>query len=128
MKKTGGTLFSYFQPVQEKQVAGGKASENAAKKLQKTPLSNKSRNSKSKTSPPSQKKPRKSHSNAVLIGGSTPVESGQLVWAKMDGHPWWPALVCLHPTTQKTVRGKKAPEAHVQFFGKPPTRGWVAVK
>lgn len=45
-----------------------------------------------------------------------------LVWAKLEGHPWWPALVCNSPGEKTFVRRN---QIHVQFFDKPPTRGWV---
>ncbi|XP_076033999.1 DNA mismatch repair protein Msh6 isoform X2 [Oratosquilla oratoria] len=45
-----------------------------------------------------------------------------MVWAKMEGYPWWPALICEHPTDKTFTRGN---QIHVQFFDDPPTRGWV---
>ncbi len=38
-------------------------------------------------------------------------------------------MVTPHPPgeTGQLLRGKKCPEAHIQFFGRPPTRGWVPV-
>ncbi|XP_051866727.1 DNA mismatch repair protein Msh6 [Pristis pectinata] len=54
---------------------------------------------------------------------------GDLVWAKMEGYPWWPSLVYNHPTTKEYLRGKgKSLRIHVQFFDETPTRGWVSVK
>ncbi|XP_074846119.1 DNA mismatch repair protein Msh6 [Carettochelys insculpta] len=54
---------------------------------------------------------------------------GDLVWAKMEGYPWWPCLVYNHPTEGTIVRGKgKSSRVHVQFFDDSPTRGWVSVK
>lgn len=129
MKKATGrltnSLFSYFKPVQK---ADGKSpAASATKKPPNTPFGSKSSN-KTKTSPPSRKRKAGSQGNSVLVDDSTPLSNGLLVWAKMDGHPWWPSMVTLHPTSSKFLRGKKSPEAHVQFFGQPPTRGWVPVK
>lgn len=42
-----------------------------------------------------------------------------LVWAKLDGYPYWPGLVCRHPT-RETVQEKD--KIHIQFFDDPPTR------
>ncbi|XP_032627935.1 DNA mismatch repair protein Msh6 [Chelonoidis abingdonii] len=54
---------------------------------------------------------------------------GDLVWAKMEGYPWWPCLVYNHPTEGTLVRAKgKSSRVHVQFFDDPPTRGWVSIK
>eukprot|EP00079_Xenopus_tropicalis_P010511 XP_002935421.2 PREDICTED: DNA mismatch repair protein Msh6 [Xenopus tropicalis] len=54
---------------------------------------------------------------------------GDLVWAKMPGHPWWPSLVYNHPKEDTHLRGKgKSLNIHVQFFDDSPTRGWVGAK
>ncbi len=117
MKKAGGTLFSYFQPS---------SSAPGPKQPPTTPKASKTKVSKT-TTPASEKRPRK---GSVLIGGDEAVSPGLLVWAKMEGHPWWPGMVTPHPpgALGRVLRGKKCPEVHVQFFGRPPTRGWVPVK
>lgn len=48
--------------------------------------------------------------------------AGRLVWAKLPGYPWWPSMICNHPSTGKTERKK---ETHVQFFDDPVTRSWI---
>ena len=52
-------------------------------------------------------------------------ELGSIVWAKLDGFPWWPSLVCLHPVKKVEKEGGKI---HVQFFDNPPTRSWIHMK
>ena len=51
---------------------------------------------------------------------------GDIVWAKLANYPFWPALVCKHPSTKKHL--KNSFEVHVQFFGEPPTHDWVKVR
>ncbi|KAM8945438.1 DNA mismatch repair protein Msh6 [Pelodytes ibericus] len=54
---------------------------------------------------------------------------GDLVWAKMAGHPWWPSLVYNHPKSSTHIRGRgKSLHVHVQFFDETPSRGWIGAK
>uniref|UniRef100_A0A3P8VVX0 DNA mismatch repair protein n=1 Tax=Cynoglossus semilaevis TaxID=244447 RepID=A0A3P8VVX0_CYNSE len=58
-----------------------------------------------------------------------PFSAGALVWAKMEGHPWWPCMVVPQPLTGQQMRARgQAQRIHVHFFDEPPTRGWVHVK
>ncbi|XP_068182985.1 DNA mismatch repair protein Msh6 isoform X2 [Antennarius striatus] len=58
-----------------------------------------------------------------------PFEAGALVWAKLEGHPWWPCMVVPHPLSRQQMRGKgRDQRIHVHFFDEPPTRGWVSTK
>lgn len=55
--------------------------------------------------------------------------AGALVWAKLEGHPWWPCMVVPQPLTGLQMRGRgKTQRLHVHFFDEPPTRGWVSTK
>lgn len=45
-----------------------------------------------------------------------------IVWAKLDGYPWWPAMVCRNPTDNAY---RRRTQIHVQFFDNPVSRGWV---
>ncbi|XP_071595934.1 DNA mismatch repair protein Msh6 isoform X2 [Heliangelus exortis] len=66
---------------------------------------------------------------AKAPGVSCEYSPGDMVWAKMEGYPWWPCLVYNHPTEKTIVRGKgKSTRVHVQFFDDSPTRGWVSIK
>ena len=47
---------------------------------------------------------------------------GSLVWSKLPGYPWWPSMVCNHPTAGRSWRKG---EVHVQFLDTPVTRSWV---
>uniref|UniRef100_A0A6Q2XXA5 DNA mismatch repair protein n=1 Tax=Esox lucius TaxID=8010 RepID=A0A6Q2XXA5_ESOLU len=60
---------------------------------------------------------------------SCPFSAGALVWAKLEGHPWWPCLVVPQPLSGQQMRGQgKNQRLHVHFFDEPPTRGWVSTK
>jgi len=53
-------------------------------------------------------------------------EPGSLVWAKMQGYPWWPAIVCEHPSQGEVERGSgTSVEVHVKFLGEE-HRSWIA--
>jgi len=54
--------------------------------------------------------------------------TGDLIWARLDGYPWWPALVCPHPTTKTHLKPGAKPQVHVQFFDQPPSRAWIKTK
>ncbi|KAM3606369.1 uncharacterized protein V6R79_014979 [Siganus canaliculatus] len=58
-----------------------------------------------------------------------PFSAGALVWAKMEGHPWWPCMVVPQPLSGQQMRGSgRNQRMHVHFFDEPPTRGWVSTK
>ncbi|XP_015218440.1 DNA mismatch repair protein Msh6 [Lepisosteus oculatus] len=66
---------------------------------------------------------------AVKESESCQFRAGALVWAKLEGHPWWPCLVYPHPVSGEQLRGRgQAQRLHVQFFDEPPSRGWVSTK
>nr|XP_039260519.1 DNA mismatch repair protein Msh6-like [Styela clava] len=52
-----------------------------------------------------------------------------IVWAKLDGYPWWPSIVCNDPTdgVHEKREGKKK-FIHVQFFDNPVTHAYVEAK
>ena len=56
---------------------------------------------------------------------SAQIQLYDILWAKLEGHPWWPSLVCNHPT-QGLFQLKD--KCHVQFFGEPPSRAWVKTR
>ncbi|XP_022106903.1 DNA mismatch repair protein Msh6-like [Acanthaster planci] len=53
---------------------------------------------------------------------------GDIVWAKLEGYPWWPSLVCNHPSLGSHVKQGKRPQVHVQFFDEPHSRSWIQEK
>ena len=34
---------------------------------------------------------------------------GSLVWSKLPGYPWWPSMVCNHPTAGRSWRWRSGP-------------------
>ncbi|TMS04727.1 DNA mismatch repair protein Msh6 [Larimichthys crocea] len=57
------------------------------------------------------------------------LSAGALVWAKLEGHPWWPCMVVPQPLSGQQMRGRgRDQRIHVHFFDEPPTRGWVSTK
>lgn len=43
--------------------------------------------------------------------------AGSLVWAKMEGHPWWPCMVVPQPLSGQQMRGRgRDQRLHVHFF------------
>uniref|UniRef100_A0A8C6I186 DNA mismatch repair protein n=1 Tax=Mus spicilegus TaxID=10103 RepID=A0A8C6I186_MUSSI len=70
---------------------------------------------------------RASSSAQAVPPSSCDFSPGDLVWAKMEGYPWWPCLVYNHPFDGTFIRKKgKSVRVHVQFFDDSPTRGWVS--
>lgn len=64
-----------------------------------------------------------------LTSSTCSFNAGALVWAKLEGHPWWPCMVVPQPLTGQQMRGRgSAQRMHVHFFDEPPTRGWVSTK
>ncbi|XP_052771657.1 histone-lysine N-methyltransferase NSD2-like isoform X2 [Mya arenaria] len=53
---------------------------------------------------------------------------GDMVWAKVSSHPWWPCMVSYDPFTAVSTRisARRSREYHVQFFGDSAERGWIA--
>ncbi|KAK2154206.1 hypothetical protein NP493_2211g00002 [Ridgeia piscesae] len=55
---------------------------------------------------------------------------GDLMWAKVSGHPWWPCMVAYDPYQGIYTRIKgdlrQTRLYHVQFFGNEAERGWVS--
>ncbi|CAH1773939.1 unnamed protein product [Owenia fusiformis] len=74
--------------------------------------------------------------NNPVPAGKTPKDDGSetsefkecdIVWGKLDGYPWWPALVCKSPSGKYYKLGKK-PEVHLQFFDDPISRAWLKTR
>ena len=88
-------------------------------KAPKTPLQPKSSNNTPEKTGQANNEPAKK----MGAGGvSDKYPPGTLLWSKLPGYPWWPSMVCNHPTDKKTTRKG---EIHVQFLDTPVTRSWV---
>uniref|UniRef100_T2MHJ6 Probable histone-lysine N-methyltransferase NSD2 n=1 Tax=Hydra vulgaris TaxID=6087 RepID=T2MHJ6_HYDVU len=59
-----------------------------------------------------------------------PIDSylvGDVFWAKIPGHNWWPSMISYDPITAVFCQMERnSIKYHVQFFGDTPTRGWVS--
>jgi DNA mismatch repair protein MSH6 len=54
-----------------------------------------------------------------------------IVWAKMDGYPWWPGIICQRPNSEQYLKydeKRRVKKVHLQFFDDPVTRGWVHLR
>lgn len=117
------TLFSYFTKTPKK------PSPSEGDKAEGIKENKKPKNTAKGVSPP-KKNDAKSEiaapcgvSNGRVV--KPELKQFEIVWAKMDGHPSWPSIICDHPTKLKFIEDN---QCHVQFFGDPPSRGWVNVK
>ncbi|XP_045216870.2 DNA mismatch repair protein Msh6-like isoform X2 [Mercenaria mercenaria] len=75
--------------------------------------------------------PKKSPNKTKLVSDSVSqkaYEVGDLLWCKLEGYPWWPSLICNHPTQNTHFKGGKNPQVHVQFFDNPVSRAWIKLK
>ncbi|CAL1537586.1 unnamed protein product [Lymnaea stagnalis] len=114
--KQSNTLFSYFQKTPKLEKSGEILSPR------KSPNSDKKKNC-------TITEPNTAKSNNAKKGTETTDSSlGDVVWAKLEGFPWWPSLVCNHPTQNTHYKGGKIAQVHVQFFDEPPSRAWIKAK
>ena len=123
------TLFSYFtKSPKSTKPSSPICGDTAEKKKNKSP-----KEGAKGFSPIGQEKANQPDGNSrrASLQKSNPTSDGsdtvriamcEIVWAKLEGHPWWPSLICNHPTQGVYLRGKRC---HVQFFGEPPSRAWV---
>ncbi|KAI0240313.1 DNA mismatch repair protein Msh6 [Lamellibrachia satsuma] len=82
---------------------------------------------------PKKNLPRKNCNKNEIVSAKAKSEKpssfneGDVVWAKLEGYPWWPSLVYPHKKGLTRKRGSQT-EVHVQFFDQPVSRGWVKEK
>lgn len=107
------TLFAYFNksPKPNAAAVNGGASPSVNGHKHKSP-----------------KGAEKRSSNELVSPKEVPYKLHDVVWAKLEGYPYWPALVCSTPSGASFVRPGKQPSIHVRFFDSPPSRAWVKVR
>lgn len=80
----------------------------------------------------SKKRPLVEERSLALVNEQLVHLVGDLVWAKIPGHPWWPSMVAYDPNTAEYFQCAPKSQTiaitkyHVQFFGDDPLRGWVS--
>ncbi|KAM7293089.1 hypothetical protein ISCGN_026219 [Ixodes scapularis] len=110
------TLFSYFSKSPKVNQASNKGSDATGV------------NGKKGTTPLKRKDKCADDSANLSPKVSCAFKLHDLVWAKLEGYPFWPALVCNPPNESSFLDRAKAPSVHVQFFDTPPSRGWVKLR
>ncbi|KAI8764552.1 DNA mismatch repair protein Msh6 [Biomphalaria glabrata] len=129
--KQSNTLFAYFTktPKQEKSSGDGNCHGLNGDVLspRRSPNSDKSKKIGKET--PENKSHIVSKNSAIKKDtNKSAISLWDVVWAKLEGFPWWPSLVCNHPTQKTHFKGGKVPQVHVQFFDDPPSRAWIKEK
>ncbi|XP_029829430.3 DNA mismatch repair protein Msh6 [Ixodes scapularis] len=110
------TLFSYFSKSPKVNQASNKGSDATGV------------NGKKGTTPLKRKDKCAGDSASLSPKVNCAFKLHDLVWAKLEGYPFWPALVCNPPNESSFLDRAKAPSVHVQFFDTPPSRGWVKLR
>ena len=118
------TLFSYFTKTpKSKTPPSPVCGETAEKKKNNSPKEGAKGFSPINGEKAATKKDKNSPKRSNVKSSSPEkIELCGILWAKLEGHPWWPSLICNHPTLGVYKRND---ECHVQFFGEPPSRAWV---
>ncbi|XP_074656040.1 DNA mismatch repair protein Msh6-like isoform X2 [Tubulanus polymorphus] len=129
------SLFSFFSPKGKQPDPNQVLKPSKTNDIPRTPSENgpKNQSSKKQQQNPKSSEKKKSVKQPKLTElkhlPACEFEPGDLVWAKLEGYPWWPSLVCNHPTKDKHFkRSGGSKELHVQFFDDPPSRAWVKLR
>ncbi|GAB6029645.1 DNA mismatch repair protein msh6 [Chamberlinius hualienensis] len=130
MSAKKNTILNYFKKTTNNSSSGDGDAESKTK-----PSSNNESDDERKRETPSKHKnkfkSKKSPKEKVPLTFQSPYKVGDLVWAKLQGYPWWPSVVCEHPTERKFCKwdgNGNCQELHVQFIDKPPSRAWIREK
>ncbi|CAG7726423.1 unnamed protein product [Allacma fusca] len=129
------SILNYFQrtpksspstsTIPEKNVDPGKKTppsvDNKDKSITTTPVSSRISESKRKSVglESAKKRPRPTDTSPTKE-----FSSGAVVWAKLEGYPWWPAMIRGEQQGSVCHRSNRS-EYHVQFFDRPPSRAWI---
>ncbi len=117
------TLFSYFSksPAVPRKATSPLTADDVGDEKSKSP--------KEAAKGPVQSHVRRKGNSADGAGAhDSAFKVGDVVWAKLEGYPWWPSLVCNHPTLDTHIKRGKKDQVHVQFFDESHSRSWVLEK
>lgn len=95
----------------------------ATKNNNRSPNENGSSSAKSNGCSPELKKKPAATSSSVASSSSSGHVPGDVVWARLEGYPYWPSMVCVDPTSK--AQFSRLGMIHVQFFDESSSHAWV---
>ena len=113
-KPNGGVNENGSSPELKSKTASSKKIDTNADKKSSTTTTSSTTPSKTSTSTSA---PSKTTSNGDRV-------PGDVVWARLEGYPWWPSMVCVDPNSKGAVYTRLG-KIHVQFFDSTSSHAWV---
>ncbi|PIK37038.1 DNA mismatch repair protein Msh6 [Apostichopus japonicus] len=98
--KEKATLFSFFSKLSSKKSTSPEVADDAGVKKSVSPKES------AKTSPKLTTETTQEKLKLVTKpkAAACKFNEFEVVWAKLDGYPWWPSLVCNHPTLKSSIK------------------------
>lgn len=126
--KEKSTLFSFFTKLPPKKTSTPRVADEAGEKNSVSPKESAKTSPQQKHGPVLEGEKAKTATAGPKQQTECRFKEMDIVWAKLDGYPWWPSIVCNHPTMKKFFKGMKRPEIHVQFFDETSSRAWLSAR